>query len=182
MVWGGNPHLKNPIGIDIIRVRKPRNYKKVFVMDAQDLRFKSKTFDTITVGCVIAHVENPSLFLRNLRRVLKDNGTVLLTIPNPISPVTIIPNSLRPLHHAAKQHISVIPPRNLISLFDHTGFKVIKLIPLGIEIPYRPQLERLLHVPLGVKKLRAPFPLAQESLYVLKKKPLKKDKVLVTGD
>ena len=168
----GNPYLNNVVGIEIRKTKKPENYDKVFVMDAQHMKFKNKSFDTITVGCVLAHVENPSLFLRECHRVLKDNGRLIITIPNPMSPPTLISNVFFPTHPAtASQHISVIPPRNLVLLFAHNGFNIERRVSLGIQFPIG-----------GGFRIKSPLSISQEIIYVLKKTKSKKDKVLKIND
>ena len=114
---GGNPFLSNVTGIEITKTEKPVNYDKVLVMDAQNMTFESRSFDSITVGCVLAHLENPSKFLRECHRVLKNNGRLIITVPNPISPPTVLSNLFFPTHSSsASQHISVIPPQESCSL------------------------------------------------------------------
>ena len=84
-------------------------------MDAQNMTFESRSFDSITVGCVLAHLENPSKFLRECHRVLKNNGRLIITVPNPISPPTVLSNLFFPTHSSsASQHISVIPPPGIL--------------------------------------------------------------------
>ena len=41
-----------------------------------------RQFDVIIAGDVIEHVENQGLFLRNIHRHLRDNGTLVITTPN----------------------------------------------------------------------------------------------------
>lgn len=78
-----NPHLQDPVGIDIQNVAKPENYKKVFVvnLNKDKLPFEDNSFDTIIAGDVIEHVENPSYLLREINRVLKEKGIFLLSTP-----------------------------------------------------------------------------------------------------
>ena len=164
----GNPYLKNVVGIEIKKTKKPENYKSVFVMDAQHMKFKDKSFDTITVGCVLAHVENPSLFLRESYRVLKTNGKLIITVPNPMSPPTLLSNILFPTHSAtARQHISVIPPRNLMLLFKHNGFQLERRISLGIQVPIKHGF-----------RVKTPLLISQEIIYVLVKTKNKEDGIL----
>ena len=133
-------------------------------MDVQNMSFKASSFDTITQGCVLAHVEDPSRLLKECRRVLKSEGRLCLTVPNPFSPLTLFTNLFFPTKPAtAKEHISVIPPRNLVRLFHHNGFEIEERISLGIQLP------------IINKRISSPLFFAQEILYILKKSEIIKD-------
>ena len=55
---------------------------RAFVMDAQRLGFRDESFDVVTCFEVVEHVPRPRVLLADLRRVLKPNGTLLLSTPN----------------------------------------------------------------------------------------------------
>lgn len=79
-----NPFLKEPTGIDVQKVKKPRNYKKVYRVNMNKDRFPfaDNCFDTAIAGEVVEHVENPSFFLREINRVLKDKGKLIISTPH----------------------------------------------------------------------------------------------------
>lgn len=79
-----NPFLKDPIGVDIQIREKPRNYKKTYKvnLNKEKLPFKDNSFDTVIAGEVIEHVENPSFLLREINRVLEDNGKLIISTPH----------------------------------------------------------------------------------------------------
>tara|TARA_Y100000310_G_scaffold170217_1_gene170368 strand:+ start:270 stop:719 length:450 start_codon:yes stop_codon:yes gene_type:complete len=43
--------------------------------------FKNNTFDSIVINQVLEHVFEPETFIREVKRVLKKNGHLLLTVP-----------------------------------------------------------------------------------------------------
>ncbi len=47
----------------------------------ENIAFKDKTFDLVTALDVIEHVEDPVAALSEFRRVLKDNGRLIVTVP-----------------------------------------------------------------------------------------------------
>ena len=79
---------KGDVNIDIsydynkLGYSRPRiNHKKVknFILaDGQFLPFKDAVFDKVVSYGVIAYVENPQKFLEELRRVLKNGGSLYL--------------------------------------------------------------------------------------------------------
>ena len=44
--------------------------------------FENNTFDVIISLAVIEHLDDPSIFLREIYRVLKNNGILFLSTPN----------------------------------------------------------------------------------------------------
>src|SRR5438067_5841980 len=52
-----------------------------FYYDGKTFPFSANTFDSIVCNQVIEHVPDPHAFLSEIRRVLKMDGTLLLTVP-----------------------------------------------------------------------------------------------------
>jgi ubiquinone/menaquinone biosynthesis C-methylase UbiE len=72
-----NKFLKGTIiGVDIQKVKKPQNYSKVHVVNLNNehLPLAKNSVDTVILGDVIEHVENPSFLLRESNRVLRGGG------------------------------------------------------------------------------------------------------------
>ncbi len=81
-----NRFLRGQIyGVDIYAEEVPENYHRVDAADFNTctLPYEDHTFDAITMGCVLAHITNPLGFLIELHRVLKPNGVIVLSSPNP---------------------------------------------------------------------------------------------------
>lgn len=96
------------VGIDIARERiaemKTAEYD-VLVMSAEDLdEGKIGTFDCIVAGEVIEHLTNPGRFLDGAKRCLKPDGVLVISTPNPFSPMFFLmylknfPRSFNPEH------------------------------------------------------------------------------------
>lgn len=58
--------------------------------DAYRLPFKNSFFDIVICGEVLEHLEHPETCLREIKRILKDDGTVLISTPNGSNPVTVL--------------------------------------------------------------------------------------------
>ena len=54
------------------------------VCDAEYLSFKEKQFDLIFSSNLLEHVPDPNLVLRNIYRILSDDGILIITVPNRI--------------------------------------------------------------------------------------------------
>ncbi len=69
----------NVYGLDIVDCPNMKNFKRG---DAQNMPFKDEMFDTVVAGEVIEHLKTPDKFLKEAKRVLKRNGTLIITTPN----------------------------------------------------------------------------------------------------
>jgi SAM-dependent methyltransferase len=64
---------------------------KVKIMDFnKELKFKNNSFDLVISTEVIEHLENKYLFFKEIKRILKPNGTFIFSTPN----ITNLPNRL----------------------------------------------------------------------------------------
>jgi len=79
-----NPHLKL-FGIDVSEKRIQRASKRVkaslLVGFANKLLFESGTFNKVMCSEVLEHVPKPRPILEEIYRVMKDNGTLVISMP-----------------------------------------------------------------------------------------------------
>ena len=102
------------------------------VADAQQLPYEDATFDRVLVTCVLHHLNDPELALREMRRVVKPGGWISLTVPcdpglayrlgKAIGPYRSIRKraatpSIDPRYFHYRQHRNHYP--GLVSLVDH---------------------------------------------------------------
>jgi len=157
-----NDFLEGAIGFDREITREPKNYKKLIKGDCQKLSryFKESSFDTIIVGEVLEHLENPSALLREAKKVLKDDGILLISIPNPYNVLTIVANSLF-LKPSYGSQISLFSFRTMTELLNHTGWNCEKLINASGGINIWPKNRRVF----------LPFikPFCYQFIYVIRK-------------
>jgi ubiquinone/menaquinone biosynthesis C-methylase UbiE len=77
-------YKKNIIGVDINSESVKYCQSKGLnarLMKIDILPFKSNVFNSIVLDNVLEHIENPELLLHEVRRVLIDNGTILVGVP-----------------------------------------------------------------------------------------------------
>lgn len=60
------------------KAAKLENIKMVIEMDAENMAFNDDTFDTVVTSCVFCSVPHPVKGLREIKRVCKDGGKVLM--------------------------------------------------------------------------------------------------------
>jgi 2-polyprenyl-3-methyl-5-hydroxy-6-metoxy-1,4-benzoquinol methylase len=91
----------------------------------EDGHFESDFFDVIRLSNVVDHLARPKETFREIRRILKPEGIVYLTVPNTRSLVFWL---FRQTWYAlvAPRHVISYSPRTLKALADATGFEVAR--------------------------------------------------------
>ncbi|OGD86006.1 hypothetical protein A2696_00305 [Candidatus Curtissbacteria bacterium RIFCSPHIGHO2_01_FULL_41_13] len=158
-----NDFLQGAVGFDKNITRKPKNYVRFVKGDCQKLSkyFPANSFDTIIAGETIEHLENPSAFLREAKKILKDNGKLLLSTPNPYNLLTMFANFLF-VKPGYASHINLFTFRTMIELLNHTGWECEKVINASGGINIWPKNRRFF--------LPFPKPFCYQFIYILKKK------------
>ena len=117
---------KQTLGIDIdaegVEVLKGMGYSaQVGDVETMDL---GRKFDCIVAGEIIEHLENPGLFLRNMRRHIKPEGKLIVSTPNPFyqGQVWKIWRYGRPMVH--EDHTNWQDPTTMVQLFKRTGWEL----------------------------------------------------------
>jgi SAM-dependent methyltransferase len=122
--------------------------------DARRLPFEAETFDVIVSNSTLDHFEHRghiAAALRELARVLRPGGTLIVTLDNPVNPVVAVRNHLpfRPARLVPFSVGATCGPRRLRGLLGEAGLEVA-------EVDAIMHCPRLLAVPLaGVLERRA---------------------------
>ncbi|KPJ60300.1 MAG: hypothetical protein AMJ42_01505 [Deltaproteobacteria bacterium DG_8] len=122
---------------ELIDMNQDKNIKPI-QGDAQNLPFENNSFDIAVAAAIIEHLPDPKKMLEEAKRVLRPNGIIILTSPDPLweRVATMVG------HLADDQHCKLMNLRELVSLFNEIGYEVLEqkkfmLSPIGmpLEIP-----------------------------------------------
>ena len=114
-----------------------RDYSKIdIIADIEDLPIKEGTYDAVLCVEVLEHVKNPNVALKELYRILKKGGTLILTAPF---------NSLT--HYAPHFYSTGFSSYYYKYHLSELGFEIFELTPNGNFIEYMAQeLRRIKNV------------------------------------
>lgn len=96
--------------------------------------FPDASFDAVSLWHVLEHLPSPGAGLREIRRVLKPDGLLVVAVPNASNWKVPIKRLLGrcvypPLWECREIHLSHFTPRTLSRILRDSGFDVIRLLP-----------------------------------------------------
>lgn len=125
--------LKNVYGLDIDNYLSDGNRDFVREFKTTDLScekipWQDDSFEIATAWCVLPHLENPHFFVREMLRILKPGGLLMLSIPHMLSKASL--NYFAkygdfPRYLASTNHITVFTPGSFKNLMRN--FKVVNM-------------------------------------------------------
>ena len=110
------------------------NHVNAFALDAYShkidfefdkIPFEDCQFDFITLTSVIEHIKNPKNILTEIRRVLKDNGYVIISTPNFKYSHKFFFND--------PTHVKPYTNKSIVELLNFYNFEVIKTVPFLVN-------------------------------------------------
>lgn len=116
-------------GLDLILPKDIENYpnQKIGNLE-QELPYLDKQFDTVYIGEVLEHMQNPGLALKEINRILKDDGVLILDVPNPYSLFRIIKYVCKRNEDLGDiTHLIFWTPASLKAILKKTGFELLIL-------------------------------------------------------
>jgi len=123
-----------------VRVKRLNRIKNIQVEygDLLDIKHPKEKFDFILCSHVIEHIENCNLALKELKRVLKKNGFLILSIPNEGCFLSQIRNNIFQrtiLKHTDHKHF--FTKKTFLTLAQKSGFKLANQVLLeGFSFPH----------------------------------------------
>lgn len=94
----------------------------------EDTGFADSWFDAITMWCLLEHVPDPKSTLNESRRIMKENGVLLVAVPN-IKYLLLRRRMARLIHKPftlhPDEHLCHFSQHTLRAMLGQTGFKVI---------------------------------------------------------
>lgn len=118
-LWGRDYFFLDSLGKEIVNLDLGKqNVPNLVVGDiTKKTFFKNKEFDAIIMGDIIEHILEDVEALKEIRRILKDDGKLIITIPY--------------YDDFPEYHVRMHSERTMRRLLQHSGFKINKIITRG---------------------------------------------------
>lgn len=138
-----NPYLLNHhcTGYDLNFPKKKSGYSEEIQGDVNEINDKLQgyMFDTIILGELIEHVENPYSLLDGLHHLLKGKKQIIISTPNPLGfPVLFCELFSINKYFYDKGHKYYFLPRWAERLIQASEYVVERIIPVGLLLPGLP--------------------------------------------
>jgi SAM-dependent methyltransferase len=102
---------------------------KIFVGELEEAKFKSNFFDVVHMSHVLEHVRNPLATLKELSRVLKKEGILIIEVPNEFSSLRYKIRLLirHPIfYEIPSPHLFFFSAITLKHILQKAGFRIVK--------------------------------------------------------
>lgn len=136
-----NPYLSGYycVGYDLSSPRKISGYAKEIQgnVDEIDEKLRGHKYDTIILGELLEHLENPYKLLRDLHPLLKGDKKVIISTPIPLGfPVFFCELFNVKRYYYTEEHKYYFLPRWAERLIRSSQYEIKKIVPVGLETPY----------------------------------------------
>lgn len=131
----GRKGVRFGIDTNLKAIKTAKDHGHAILADAHHLPLRHHYFDVVTCLEVLEHVDSPINCLKEVKRVLKEEGTFIVSVPNVVSPYRVFRNWLRPLSYKTPiEHRQGWDPGLLFNLLTTNGF-IIKKITGSMVMP-----------------------------------------------
>lgn len=121
----------NPVGYDLSKEKMKNN---IFNKELSDCKFPDNYFDVITMWHVLEHIYDPNEELQEINRILKDDGILILSIPN-IKSLGFRIAGKHWFHLDAPRHLCHFDPATISEILRKNGFEILKMNFPFVEYP-----------------------------------------------
>lgn len=97
----------------------------------EEANFKSSSFDVVTIFDVIEHIPNPQKTVKEIRRILKPNGLIVVTTPDIGSLAAKILGKNWEEVKRVREHIYFFSRNTLRKMLEANGFKILRTETAG---------------------------------------------------
>lgn len=136
--------------VSLLQARKKAEKEKVNInlvlSTGENLPFKKAVFDDVLLMSTLQHVNNQQKVLSEIKSVLKDDGFLLLTIPNARSISTLFVKIKKPEYFTKNFDLKEVK-KTLIE----AGFEVLKIRGCGFFPPFSRKILSLVYSLFGGK-------------------------------
>ena len=111
-------------------ILKASKYAKIFDIDLNKSFNLKQNIDVVVCYHVIEHIKNPKNFIKNLKKIIKKNGYLIIGTPDFDSAMArVYKNNYRMLYD--KTHISLFSMESLLRFLKSNRLKILK-----VDYPY----------------------------------------------
>lgn len=116
-------------GVDLldfaVKFCHKKGFDKVFQSSLEESKFPSSSFDIVTAFHTVEHYSNPDMFFISAKKLLKNNGLLMIAVPNRKSlTARILRKHWFGYHHP--QHLLFFEKKTLGNFLAKHGFKIIE--------------------------------------------------------
>lgn len=133
-------------GLDTRITDEYKNDKDIVQGDAQDMKmFHDSRFDTVVAGELIEHLKRPEIFVKEVNRILKSGGKLVLTTNNKDA---LINRLFHTYETERTTHVHIFRKKELLDLLERNGFKIEKfrMLPyVSSRLPVTDSLRIYMH-------------------------------------
>ncbi len=157
------------------RDRKANFGINLVIGNGQRLPFRDRSFDVIYCCHVLEHIVDDYSALTEMRRVLKDDGILLLSVPNRLNLTTRFKRRLKwksPV--ISREHLREYSKDELIVLLNSCGLRILGLKMTGFLLPLGNIIFNFATLQFGLQKIKSylarRFPESTESIDIVAKR------------
>ena len=167
----------NVYGVDIsenfidecMRLKKKFNLKNFIpsCINSGSLPFENNTFDKILLFHVIHHLEDIEKNFKEINRVLKKNGKIIIYEPNKLNPLIAVIHLIDPIERGL---LSLGTKKKYLKLLDKFNFSCIDFRFSGIIVGPKSKILNVISFILNIKYINKLFGWLNPNLVIIAKK------------